>query len=1831
MSMSSEPQIEGKGKGRGLLKRAFILFLTLAATLGVLLLSSPGETTGAGAPSVEVIRSDAQGVEILIHVPTPHLETVRRGGHTYTQIQIPDYEAFARPGYPQLPQRRLLIGVPPGTHIHLDVEVRGTYTLPLPAPPLPEPLHRPRVREDLTDVWAVDTPLRYIGMETVWPTSGPTCERAWCPEHVARLADDGYIRAQRVATLQIAPVQVDAQGQRIRVVREMVLHVRFVGRPRMAITAPEPDPFEKILKHSLLNYKQALSWRDPAHGAPLRRMNAPRAPGVITASSQGNQRIFKVEVDTTGFYRLDYTTLQRANFPVDAVDPRNIHMRVGDEEIAIWVLGEEDGRFDPEDAIIFYGEKVNSRYTDINVYWLWADDTRGRRMETENVSPNPAHPLADHFPSRLHLEENHVYLSDVPREEGADHWYWVYFSVGRPTSRPIREFTFDAPGVMREGTATLIPNLQGTSSYFSIDPDHHVRFYINDTAIGEAYWDGVSVWSEPITFDASLLKEEHNVLRVEAVGDTGAREDVGYINWFDITYPRRFRPHHHRLAFTLSATGPHRVHVSGFTQFPVYFFDVTEPNRPRRLTARVQDAGDGTYVLEASLSPTRPSRYWTGTPRGLCSPLRVYEDTPSHWRSPTNGADYIIIAHRETWNAASQLAAYRAGQGYRVALVDVQDVYDEFNGGVLSAEAIRDFLAYTYYHWQRPAPVYVLLMGDGTYDFKNFEGTNTPTLIPPLLRMVDPFLGETATDNRYVTLSGDDPLPDMLIGRMPVNNETEAHIMVEKTITYETNLPPGDWIRHIVFIADNADQAGDFAVLSDRVANELVPEHYQVEKIYLGKNYTNIMEARAAIKAAYDRGAFLFNYVGHATIPWWAAEVLFSTQTVPLLENGTRMPVMLPMTCLEGYFHAAGFSALGETVVRAAGRGAVASWSPSGLGVAHGHDFMHRGFYRALFHEDIRTLGATAIAGKVALYEGDTGGFFHDLLDTYNVFGDPALRLASYTTDIKVENKTPSSAFRLGDDFSVQLVIANHGEAPAPSIHMTMTLPMGVDFVLAHKDNTPLEPIRLTPLVLNVGNLAPGENVTIRVTLRTDPYNPPEVPLRIPVTVRSRWTEDRLQDNTTTLEIPVVPANLQVELSVDPHEPVSPGTMVRFHVTYRNTGPGPSAVSTLRLPLEGFVNAAYRAVDPRVTRLDGPPFSWRLPPLHVDETGLIEVDAQVDPHISVESIPLVVTATVHMNFYDVDEKDDARSVMVGVTLGDEYEPDNRAQNATYVPVPGRSPNHTHHSYHDEDWFRVNVNAGTCYLIYTSTPNMWVDTVVALYDVGLHMLKSNDNADPTVRWSLVRWCPVHSGTYYIKVSPKPGDSYGWRYTFVIGIVHPIFAGPVWGHYGGPPSGPTPTPTPTRVPTATFTPTPTPTHVPTATFTPTPTPTRVPTATFTPTPTPTRVPTATFTPTPTPTHVPTATFTPTPTPTHVPTATFTPTPTPTRAPTATFTPTPSPTRVPTATFTPTPSPTRVPTATFTPTPTRVFTPTPTPTPWVPSYACKPRLEQRVFIGSHPRSIVAYNDYIYVGLHDGGDVAVLNANTLELVSLWDGPGSGANALTVDTNRVYLVHRDSSQVAVFDRRTGYILDLWPTGWLPWGVTLVGNTLYVSNYASWDVSVYDTQTGTLLRRVPVGQKPALLTHLGGSVYVPLVGKDMVRLLADGKVKVDVPGVGTGTVAAVADERHRLVYASNRDARDIAVVDDIQSRAIAHIPLPGRPVAMALSPNGRWLYAVDPFQNQLLIVDTQRRRWADSIPLAEQGEEEGGQGIFIQGNVLYTADYGMGTVSRYTLPPCGGE
>ncbi len=1720
-------------------------------------LSSSLHTSGAESPltpEVVLIRSDEQGVALELRIPDPVVDVVHTQHGRRTRVELPEFGRLRVFGRPDLPQKTVLVAIPPGVRVTLDVLEEDVSSVALSAPVLPSPIPVLDAQFHEGDNLAVDTPLRYKEhLKWSRPPVPLDVVRKRYPQSSAHLGEIGYIRNQRYARVVFTPVQVEPRGRSLRVVHKVKVVLHFSGAIGPTVHADPRDAFENVLRVALINYAQSQHWRTPI---------TPSTESRPALSYLSDTPQYKIHINRDGFVLVRGAELKAAGFPVNHVQSRYLHVREREQEIAIWVNDGGDGHFDEEDTLVFYGRKTRTRYTDENIYWLWVDNTPGLRIETVSSPPDPSVPSVEVFSSTVHMEENHIYLSDVPRVEGADHWYWMYYSAGRPTSRSRREVSFALPGLVAEGTAILTPVVQGVSSHFAVNPDHHVRFFVNGSRIGDAFWDGIRAWDTPFTFDASTLRPLGNVFRLEDVLDTGAPEDVGYLNWFEVTYPRAFRAYEDVLAFSLGRTHAVRVAITGFHNTPIWLFDVTDPLHPRRLVGEESQADDGTYSLSVTLPLDGIRSFWAGTLNGMVRPTRIEADTPSAWRTPEHQADYIIIAHDITMAAAQRLAEHRRAQGYTVAVVNVQDIYDEFNGGVLSAEAIRDFLAYAYEHWQRPAPAFVLLFGDGTYDFKNYEGTNTPTVIPPLLRLVDPFLGETASDNRYVTISGDDPIPDMHIGRLPANTSAEAEQMVDKIITYETNPPAGDWSGRIVFVADNADQAGDFAALANQVADHLVPSSYEVEKIYLGVTHTDVLETRQAIKEAYDKGALLFNYVGHATIPWWAAEVLFSTQVVPQLQNDNRTPIVLAMTCLDGYFHAAGYDSLSEAEVRAAHKGAVAAWAATGLGVAHGHDYLHRGFYRAVFQQGTRVLGEATLVGKLTLYEGDAGGFFHDLLDTYGILGDPALHILMPVADVSVEARPATQITDLGDTFEVHLLVRNEGGLPARSSVVTLTLPANVKFVSAQVNGTPVTPVLQPHVAIALGTLPANTGVDVRVLLRTSANDPPPTTdLGVGIEVSTTSEDKNLTNNQASFRINLRPADLQVSLQAQVNRPVFPGSLIYFTVRYTNAGPGRSGPAYLALPLQGFSDTHFTASDDRVTRVGGDPYTWLLPPLNVGEGGTIAVTAAVSPHLSPNTPVLFVDARLSPFFADPNVSNNVSSeIRVEVIFPDAYEPDDTRAQATEFVLPACSRGHTYHYVGDQDWFRCTLNAGQVYLFYTTHLGDEGNTILTLYDSDGRVLVKNDDAVPGEPWSLLRWRPARSGVYYLRVSGWDDAPYGWHYDLcgaqAIGRSVPFVAARYVAPYM------TPTPTPTLTPTPTWTPT------PTLTPTPTPTPTRTPT----PTPTPTRTPTPTWT------------------------LTWTPTLTPTSSPTPTLAPTPTPT----------------------------FSPTPYPT----GAACPPRYVGRVYVGEHPINLAAWGDKVYVSLVDTADLAVVDTRSLVREAIWDSPGMGANAVFADARRVYLVHRDSRQVAVFDRTSGRLLDLWPTDVLPWGIVGMDGHLYVSNYGSDTVLVFDANTGDLLRRVLVGDKPALLTRMGHSVYVPLVGDEMVRLSRGGQEVVYITRVGAGTVFAAPDEDAGVVYVSNRDQHMIVVVSDVEGRVRGYIGLPGSPVGLALSPNRHWLYAVDPFANTLHIIDVRRNRWVASIPIGDQGGAHGGQGILIVGDRMYITDYGSGTLSIYTLPSC---
>ena len=127
---------------------------------------------------------------------------------------------------------------------------------------------------------------------------------------------------------------------------------------------------------------------------------------------------------------------------------------------------------------------------------------------------------------------------------------------------------------------------------------------------------------------------------------------------------------------------------------------------------------DGNFQLTFEDSVTSPTGYFVVERERYVQVDHITPAKPSVISNPASQADYIIISHSDFIDAIQPLAAFRRSQGLSVMVVDVEEVYDQFNHGIFNPIAIQKFLRHTYNHWRAPKPTYVLLVGDAHYDYK---------------------------------------------------------------------------------------------------------------------------------------------------------------------------------------------------------------------------------------------------------------------------------------------------------------------------------------------------------------------------------------------------------------------------------------------------------------------------------------------------------------------------------------------------------------------------------------------------------------------------------------------------------------------------------------------------------------------------------------------------------------------------------------------------------------------------------------------------------------------------------------------------------------------------------------------------------------------------------------------------------------------------------------------------------------------------------------------------------------------------------------------------------
>lgn len=1203
-------------KGRHVILGLLIAALLLPFQVGPVAAAgrAPDRPQASGAtPGLRVLASTETAITLELVTPTFDAETVATAEGPCDRVTVAGYGETTDSGWPQLPIQGATVAIPPHADVSLVVlEAEGTVVGSRYAVcPVPQPI----VEFDLAGQ------PRYGGERIAKDIEAYATHGAY-PAAVAEVVETGFARGQRLAQLRFSPLQFDPAA------RELVHYPRIVVRldyaqapgwglvhaPRplaggaggtaearrwfpsdtAAVTlvpiAPSADVLGASMAPAVLNADLAAGW--------LVASELATSPSLLHDLPADGSPAYKVFVTEDGIHAVTYNDLETAGADLAAIDPATLRLTNQGVEVAIRVTGAEDGAFDPGDAVIFYGQPMDTRFTGANVYWLTWGGASGLRMASAGGQPTGTATEVHAFLTTARIEENHVYLSQYPSGEGnQDHWYWAYvYANGAPASRP---FAFSlqhvAPGadIVVRG---LIKGVTGT-------PNHHTRVLLNDTLLDDATWSGTLAYTFEAVVPGAALLEGANAFTVEAGADASVTRDLVYVNNFEIDYHRRLVAQDDRLAFEADGSGQWAFPLQGFSAPDVEVYDVSVPSAPVRITdSDVALVGDAYQVTVEAITPSERA-YVALTPAQYSRPAGVEADRPSDLTATENGADYLIITYDGFYDDVLPLAEYRASQGLRTAVVRLQDIYDEFTYGVVEPEAIRDFVAYAYTNWTAPAPAYVLLVGDGHYDFRDYLGTGEPVFMPPYLAEVDYWIGEAAADNRYVCVSGDDVLPDMALGRLPVRTTEQARAVVEKIIAYEQAPGSGSWNEQVLFVSDNPDTAGPFYTYSDVLADDYLPAPYVPDKVYHLSTHMTTTESRTAILGALNAGRLLVNYVGHGAVQQWASEGLFRRSDIAGLTNAGRLPFVVTMACLDGQFtnpSPAGqdASSTAETLVRTPQVGSIATWAGTGMGLATGHDRLNRALFTAIFAEGTRELGPAVVQAKAYVFSSTTG--YRDQIDEYTLFGDPAQRLNVLTADVTVDHTVAASdPVRSGDAITYTLTFANAGVVTARDVTIegAFSAPLANPAVRAAGDvliwaETP------ESTSWSVAELAPGARGVLTVTGTVDPSFVGELVSVVSITTAT--VEDNLDNNTSNASLMVEPPPLTADAG--PDRDAVEGDTVQFAGAYApvsealdytitwDFGDGQTAEGTLtpahRYAAEGVYRVTLRVSDGTVTAED---------------------------------------------------------------------------------------------------------------------------------------------------------------------------------------------------------------------------------------------------------------------------------------------------------------------------------------------------------------------------------------------------------------------------------------------------------------------------------------------------------------------------------------------------------------------------------------------------------------------------------------------------------------------
>lgn len=737
---------------------------------------------------------------------------------------------------------------------------------------------------------------------------------------------------------------------------------------------------------------------------------------------------YKIAVTDAGIYKLDKAFLDNIGINTSGIDPKKIAIygnggggmlpqenskfRPNDLlENAIFVSGEEDGVFNNNDYVLFFGNSSdelkysktsgvfdyeNNLYADSTTYFITIKEESGKRVGIKADEGN-GFPIVNSYQSIITHEQDLINMIRAGRR-----WFGESFISGSDQLR----LTFNGQDIVPNSNVKVISTFMaqafGETSFDLTLNNQDLGSQIMDSVPEGTYSLKGVVASDTFNIDASTLGSLNDGLTIDIkFNPVSTGSSIGYLDYLMIQAERSLTFKNELLFHTGQMESSTTFQIEN-APTSMMVWDISNP------TAVMQQS----YDLASSIAqfgitqPTTAYILFEGSDFPAPSFLGAVSNQNLHGLS---GVDALFITHKNFLVEAERLANFRTQMdGLSIHVVTTEQVFNEFSSGMQDVSAIRDFAKFHYdTHGQKLK--YLLLFGDASFDYK-FREINKQNFVPvyEAKNSLDPIDSFSSDDyfgfmeddeGEWVeTRSGDHTL-ELGVGRLPVKTADEARLVVNKIIRYETSTNGfGSWRNDIVFIADDGDRnihQRDANLLSTFV--DTTRTEFNVQKIYLdafeqvpSPNGEESPATSKAIQDAIEKGSLIVNYTGHGNELKLAHEDIINKTIIASLSNRIRLPFFVTATCDFGSYDNPLIVSGGESILLNPNGGAIGLLTTTRPVTSNTNYILNRAYYFAAMKKEngkYPRLGDIVRNTKNQSLSGPVNRNF-------TLLGDPTMRIA---------------------------------------------------------------------------------------------------------------------------------------------------------------------------------------------------------------------------------------------------------------------------------------------------------------------------------------------------------------------------------------------------------------------------------------------------------------------------------------------------------------------------------------------------------------------------------------------------------------------------------------------------------------------------------------------------------------------------------------------------------------------------------------------------------------------------------------------------------------------